>query len=223
MRKKIKSSNFLLFSTILVVFIINLFQGGFTELLADEAYYWVYKEHLDWGFFDHPPMVAVWIYLSDLVFSGELGVRFFSSISYSLTLWFVWKSIDHPKKEAYTWLFLVVFLSSVLLSVYGFITTPDSPLMLFYAIFIYGYQQYLKHKNLTSYVLLAISIAGMMYSKYQGLLIVFFCHYFKFKALARSKIMAHFDYGSSFVFTTFILAMGQWFSFFKISFGSARQ
>ena len=174
MRKIIKSSNSLLFSTILVVFIINLFQGGVTELLADEAYYWVYKEHLDWGFFDHPPMVAVWIYLSDLVFSGELGVRFFSSISYSLTLWFVWKSIDHPKKEAYTWLFLVVFLSSVLLSVYGFITSPDTPLMLFYAIFIYGYQQYLKHKNLRSYVLLAISIAGMMYSKYQGLLIVFF-------------------------------------------------
>ena len=59
-------------------------------------------------------------------------------------------------------------------NVYGFITTPDTPLMLFYAIFIYAYQQYLKHQSVLSYLLLSVSIAGMMYSKYQGILIVFF-------------------------------------------------
>ncbi|MCH2217065.1 MAG: glycosyltransferase family 39 protein [Flavobacteriales bacterium] len=170
----ISKSNLLLFAVLCIVFVINIIQGGVTELLADEAYYWVYKEHLDWGFFDHPPAVAVWIYLSDLFFSGEMGVRFFSAISYSATLLFVWKAIDHPKKQAHTWLFLMVFLSSVLLSVYGFITTPDTPLMLFYAIFIYAYQQYLKHQSVLSYLLLSVSIAGMMYSKYQGILIVFF-------------------------------------------------
>lgn len=172
--KGLKNSNLLLFSVVIIVFIINVIQGGMTELLSDEAYYWVYREHIDWGFFDHPPGVAAYIYLSEIFFSGELGVRFFSAISYSLTLLFVWKAIDHPKKKEYTWLFLVVFLSSVLLSVYGFITTPDTPLMLFYAIFIYAYHQYLKHKNTLSYILLAVSIAGMMYSKYQGILIVFF-------------------------------------------------
>ena len=170
----ISKSNLLLFAVLCIVFVINIIQGGVTELLADEAYYWVYKEHLDWGFFDHPPAVAVWIYLSDLFFSGEMGVRFFSAISYSATLLFVWKAIDHPKKQAHTWLFLIVFLSSVLLSVYGFITTPDTPLMLFYAIFIYAYQQYLKHQSVLSYLLLSVSIVGMMYSKYQGILIVFF-------------------------------------------------
>ena len=135
--KSPKNSNLLLFSVVFIVFIINVLQGGFTDLLPDEAYYWVYKEHIDWGFFDHPPAVAVWIYLSDLFFSGEMGVRFFSAISYSVTLWFVWKTIQHPKKKEHTWLFLVVFLSSVLLSVYGFITTPDSALVMFYAIFLY--------------------------------------------------------------------------------------
>lgn len=183
-----KNSNLLLFLIVGIVFIINVIQGGITELLSDEAYYWVYKEHIDLGFFDHPPMVAVWIYLSELLFTGELGVRFFSAISYSLTLWFVWKAIDHPKKKEFTWLFLTVFLSSVLLSVYGFITTPDTPLMLFYAMFIYAYHLYLKHKNTLSYVLLAVSIAGMMYSKYQGLLIVFFVIISNFKLLRDPRL-----------------------------------
>lgn len=188
MIKGLKNSNLLLFIVIGIVFVINVIQGGVTELLSDEAYYWVYREHIDLGFFDHPPMVAVWIYLSELFFSGELGVRFFSAISYSLTLWFVWKSIDHHKKKEYTWLFLVVFLSSVLLSVYGFITTPDTPLMLFYAIFIYAYHLYLKHKSTSSYLLLAVSIAGMMYSKYQGLLIVFFVIISNFKLLRDPRL-----------------------------------
>ena len=172
--KSAKNSNILLFVVVFIVFLINVIQGAFTELLPDEAYYWVYREHIDWGFFDHPPAVSVWIYLSELFFSAEMGVRFFSAISYSITLWFVWKTIDHPKKKEYTWLFLVVFLSSVLLSVYGFITTPDAALMPFYAIFLYAYHLYLKEKSTLSYLLLAISIAGMMYSKYQGILIVFF-------------------------------------------------
>ncbi len=41
--------------------VISLFQAGFTELMDDEAYYWVYSRHLDWGYFDHPPMVALLI------------------------------------------------------------------------------------------------------------------------------------------------------------------
>ena len=31
------------------LFIINLLNGVFTEILSDEAYYKLYAEHLDWG------------------------------------------------------------------------------------------------------------------------------------------------------------------------------
>src|SRR5215467_823076 len=40
---------------------LGLIQSRFTELLDDEAYYWVYSKFLDWGYFDHPPMVALLI------------------------------------------------------------------------------------------------------------------------------------------------------------------
>jgi len=43
--------------------------------MSDEAYYWSYSQRLDWGYLDHPPMIAVLIKLGSSLFGGELGVR----------------------------------------------------------------------------------------------------------------------------------------------------
>jgi hypothetical protein len=185
---RLKHFKYLLPTVIFIVFIANSLQGYLTELLPDEAYYWVYSQHMDWGFFDHPPMVAVWISISEFFFSDEIGVRFFSAISFSLLVYLVWKTIDHPRKQEFTWLFVLIMFSTALLNVYGFITTPDTPLMLFCALFLFAYKQYLKHKSLLSYVLLSVSIAGMMYSKYQGLLIVFFVFLSNIKLIKDYKL-----------------------------------
>lgn len=186
--KGLKNSKFLFPGVLLFVFILNVLQGFLTELLPDEAYYWVYSQYMDWGFFDHPPLVAVWITISDFLFADEIGVRFFSAISFTLLVYIVWKTIDHPKKKEYTWLFLLVILSTALLNVYGFITTPDTPLMLFSALFLYAYKEYLTQKSLLSYVWLSVSIAGMMYSKYQGILIVFFVFLSNIKLIKDYKL-----------------------------------
>ncbi len=41
--------------------ILNLIQAANTELLDDESYYWAYSRFPAWGYFDHPPMIAVMI------------------------------------------------------------------------------------------------------------------------------------------------------------------
>ena len=46
------------------------------NLIPEEAYYWNYAQHLDWGYLDHPPMVAWVIKLGTMVFGNtEFGVR----------------------------------------------------------------------------------------------------------------------------------------------------
>lgn len=184
----LKNSKYLFSVTLLIVFLINVIQGSNTELLPDEAYYWVYSQYMDWGFFDHPPLVALWITISDFLFVDELGVRFFSAISFAILTYLVWITIDHPKKKEYTWLFLLIFFSTAMLNVYGFITTPDTPLLLFLGLFLYAYKEYLKRQNVLSYILLSVSIAGMMYSKYQAILIVFFVILSNFKLLKDYKL-----------------------------------
>ena len=186
--EKLKQHKFLLPVTILLLSILNIIQGSYTELLPDEAYYWVYSQDMNWGFFDHPPFVAVWVTISNFLFTDELGVRFFSAISFSLMLYLVWFTIDHPSKNKYSWLFLLLFLSTALLNVYGFITTPDTPLLFFFALFLWSYKLYLNKKSTLVYFVLSIAITGMMYSKYQGVLVIFFIFLSNWKLAKDYKI-----------------------------------
>ena len=186
--EKLKQHKFLLPVTILLLSILNIIQGSYTELLPDEAYYWVYSQDMNWGFFDHPPFVAVWVTISNFLFTDELGVRFFSAISFSLMLYLVWFTIDHPSKNKYSWLFLLLFLSTALLNVYGFITTPDTPLLFFFALFLWSYKLYLNKKSTLVYFVLSIAITGMMYSKYQGVLVIFFIFLSNWKLVKDYKI-----------------------------------
>ena len=171
------------------IFLLNILQSFSLNLLGDEAYYWAYSNYLDWGYFDHPPMVALWIAISKFVVSsGELSVRFFSAITTSITFYICWLLVHHKEKEKYLWLFILVISSFTLINVYGFITVPDTPLLFFMALFLLGYQKYLDKKSLLSYLIIVLSVVGMIYSKYQSVLIVFFVLVTNLKVLKDYKI-----------------------------------
>ena len=61
-------------------FIINMIQAICMEIMSDEAYYGLYAANLDWGYYDHPPMVALLIRISSFIFSGNLSIRFMTVI-----------------------------------------------------------------------------------------------------------------------------------------------
>jgi hypothetical protein len=77
-------------------FVGLLLQAYFTELTSDEAYYWMYSNNLAWGYFDHPPVIAFMINLGFYLLPNELGVRLFSVIFSTLTL-FILEKIVKPK------------------------------------------------------------------------------------------------------------------------------
>ncbi len=158
---------------LLILFIVNIFQALFTQIIADEAYYKYYSENLSWGYYDHPPMVSLMIKISSLLFSGNLSIRFLTIITHLLTILIIWKIIDNrqaSKKDIY--LFFIIISSVVMFAAYGFITTPDSPLLLFTALLLLSYKRFLKEESLTNMALLSISMVGLIYSKYQGGLVI---------------------------------------------------
>ncbi|MGX1928469.1 ArnT family glycosyltransferase [Flagellimonas sp. 2504JD4-2] len=157
-----------------ILFVLNLVQSYFTELIYDEAYYWYYAQHLDWGYFDHPPMVAFLIKLSSLFFDGELGVRFMSCVLSVGTYAFLWLLIDNPKKNDYIIHFFLLMFSMTLMNAYGFLTLPDTPLLFFTALFLWLYKRFLQHPSLLISVFLGITMAALMYSKYHAVLVILF-------------------------------------------------
>jgi hypothetical protein len=162
----------LLFYFILAWTTMNILQAYFTGLDGDETYYWTYSRHLQWGYFDHPPMVALSIKLGELFGHGSLFTRFGAILFSAGTIYFGFKAL--PEKFQNVKWYIIVFASVLIFHIYGFISTPDPPLLFFTALFFYAYKRYLQEDKLLNILFLAASIIGMMYSKYHGVLPVFF-------------------------------------------------
>lgn len=163
----------LLLLTVAMV-LLNVVQAHFTELLFDEAYYWYYARDLAWGYFDHPPMVALMIHISNWFFNGELGVRFLSTIMSGGLLWVLWALVDAPEKRKYSLHFFVLFFSMTLVNAYGFFTLPDTPLLFFTALFLYLYRSFLRNSTWLTTIALGVTMACLLYSKYHGVLVIGF-------------------------------------------------
>lgn len=157
-----------------ILFVLNLIQGSVTELLYDEAYYWYYAQDLSWGYFDHPPMVAFLIWLSSLVFDGEMGVRFMSCVLGIGTVSILWLLIEDPKKKQYIPHFFLLLFSMALFNAYGFLTLPDTPLLFFTALFLLVYKRFISNPTWPKALVLGLVMACLMYSKYHAVLVILF-------------------------------------------------
>ena len=103
--------------------ILSFIQSAFTELQDDEAYYWVYCRFLDWGYFDHPPMIGLLVKLGSSLLPGELGVRLFPLILNILSLFIIERLTDRKNP----FLFYAILLSIAVLQLRGFVAVPDNP------------------------------------------------------------------------------------------------
>ena len=172
--KILKNPKFQFFSILLLFLAINVLQSSFTYLFEDEAYYYVWSKDLAFGYFDHPPMVALWAAFGNSIIDGELGLRLLSTISFSLMLWVIWSMIDFKEKKKHVPLFFLVVISLTFWQIFGFIMTPDTPLLFFTALFLLAYKRFLKSESIINIIFLGCSMAAMLYSKYHGLLVIGF-------------------------------------------------
>jgi len=168
MQQLIHTKHRLLFYSLWLL--LGLVQSGLTELLDDEAYYWVYGQYLDWGYFDHPPMIGLLVKAGYSIFPNELGVRFFPLLLNIFSLVIIEKLID--KKNPF--LFYAIVLSIAVLQVSGFAAVPDIPLIFFTALFFWLYKRFTGNYSLLNTFLLGLSVALLLYSKYHAVLIVLF-------------------------------------------------
>ena len=157
-----------------VWWVCNLLQAGFSELANDEAYYHMFAENLAWGYFDHPPMTALLVWLGEHLFGGELGVRFFFTLLQPLYLYILWRIIrpaDADRRDAA--LFVVLSASTLMLQLYGFIAVPDGPLMMTTALFLLTFKRFSENRR-WAWLWMGVAMALMAYSKYHGALVVLF-------------------------------------------------
>ncbi|MES2377612.1 MAG: glycosyltransferase family 39 protein [Bacteroidota bacterium] len=168
--------------------ILNVIQAYTLELHADEAYYWMYSRFLDWGYFDHPPMVALFIRIGDSIMHNELGLRLITVLTSSTSVYILWLILK--KYAVNAWAFILVISGTLILHLYGFTTTPDAPLFFFAVLFYYFYQKYLDEDSWPLALILGVVVACMLYSKYHAVLLVAFTVISNIKLLKRPSFYA---------------------------------
>lgn len=126
--------------------IFHLAYSAFVGLAGDEAYYWQWSRHLDWGYYDHPPLVAWLIAAGTGLFgTNEFGVRFFPVLLSTAVLWLVYRmTADYAHQtrlspdrfspqSAGLWAVLAIAFTP-LFSIGGFLATPDVPMAFFWTL-----------------------------------------------------------------------------------------
>jgi hypothetical protein len=154
--------------SLLALFMFQILISCTFELAHDEAYYWIFSKNLDWGYFDHPPFVAVIIRLFSFLPRSEYSVRIgfiFLQFGTLLTL----LSLSHFKKMG-----SLLFFSFPLASFSGLLALPDMPLLFMTAIYCKFLKKYLEKDTILNGIILAPVIALLLYAKYHGILLVFF-------------------------------------------------
>lgn len=161
---------------IAITTVIRLILSGIAELNNDEVYYITYARYLRWNYFDHPPMVGIWIkfFTAGLHMNHELFIRLGSVTGAAISTWLIFLTGKKLKDNRTGWLAACLFTASFYSSVIaGLLILPDSPQLVFWILFVYlaiGISQHSNKKQL-NIQLLMLGIAGgfCILSKVHGL------------------------------------------------------
>ena len=156
--------------SLLLFVLLQIIVSASFGLAHDEAYYWLYSRHLDWGYFDHPPMVAWTIKFFSFLPHSEWALRLGFILQQAAALIILLKMLParfHQKG-------FLLFLAFPLASYSGLFALPDMPLLFMTAIYCYFLQNYLEEETSFSILGLAVSVPLLLYAKYHGILLIFF-------------------------------------------------
>jgi dolichol-phosphate mannosyltransferase len=154
-------------------FVLRLVYAGSVEMMPEETYYWNYSRHLDFGYLDHPPMVAWLIRVATAVFGQtEFGVRAGALLCGAITSIFVYKLTRNlfGAATALGALLLVQALPFFFLS--GLLMTPDAVLVAAWAASLYFLERALIGNRSRAWWFAGIGLGIGMISKYSIALLV---------------------------------------------------
>ena len=120
--------------------VLRLVMAAILPLAPDEAYYWVWSRALAPGYLDHPPMVALWIWVGTAL-AGEtpLGVRLLGPLAAALGTLLLADAAERLLPGRRAGLIAGGLLNATLfLGVGSVVMTPDSPLLLFWSATIWA-------------------------------------------------------------------------------------
>ncbi|HEY7851524.1 MAG TPA: glycosyltransferase family 39 protein [Caulobacteraceae bacterium] len=162
-----------LIAVIAVTLAMRLVVGGLTHLTEDEAYYRLWSMAPAFGYYDHPPMIAWWIWLGrQIVGDTPLGVRVLPILASAVTSFLVFDMVRlvgadrQVAGRAGVW-----FNATLLVLAGGFLAVPDAPASLFWSLCLWCALKALASRPLAWWAAAGLAAGLATLSKYSTLFI----------------------------------------------------
>ncbi len=154
----------------LFTLLIKLVASALIPLSTDEAYYWVWSEHPQLSYFDHPPAVAWLFWLGHAFESFGQAVRWPAVLlgHCTLLIWLlIWRLLYKGEETEFkfSW-WMVLALCSPLLGFGSIVVTPDLPVLFFWSLSLYFLLRVFKFQTAQEYIALGICLGLGFCSKY---------------------------------------------------------
>jgi 4-amino-4-deoxy-L-arabinose transferase-like glycosyltransferase len=111
--------------------------------MGDEAYYWMWGQHLSWSYFDHPPLDGWLQGLVALVLPwSNFSVRALTWLSFGGTLWIVWLwsgRLAPAARSDWFWHAAVIYLTIPVIALMSTLAVHDHLLLFFVAASLYAF------------------------------------------------------------------------------------
>lgn len=157
--------------TVLGLVALRLAIAAWLPLTFDEAYYWQWSKHLAGGYYDHPPMVAVVIWLGTLIAGDtEFGVRLVSVLLGLPMSWAVFRAAQLLFGGVRIACTATLLLNVTLIAAAGTtIVTPDAPLLVASSFVLYALAQVLASGRGIWWLAVGAAVGVALLSKYTAM------------------------------------------------------
>jgi len=147
--------------------LLRLVYAGLAQLIPDEAYYWQYAQHMDFSYYDHPPMVAWLIWLGTFVFGhNEFGVRIGSLLCGFIAIGYLYALACNLYNKSTAMLSVLLMVVLPVGFVSGLLMTPDAPLVAAWAATLYYMERALLSNQQNAWLGMGIAFGLGLLSKY---------------------------------------------------------
>lgn len=136
-------------------------------LYSDEAYYWGWSQHLAWGYFSKPPLVAALIAATTSLLGDDLvGVKAGSLIFYPATALLLYGLGRKLYSERIATLAALAFLTLPITSALGLFISTDAPLLFFWTASLWLLHEAMERDRLALWLGLGLACGLGLMSKY---------------------------------------------------------
>lgn len=154
--------------------IFRLILAFILPLTPQEAYYWSWSRDLALSYFDHPPLASYSIWLTTQIFGQTIfGIKL-AAVLWYLGMNILWASMlqEMFNDSRQTFWSLLALNATIVFELYGFVITPDTPLLFAWTATIYALWKLIQTDHPKWWYVAGLLMGLAWLGKYSGIMLV---------------------------------------------------